>query len=46
MLILVGTSDPTVDPYPHGYGYGCKSIPTMYMGDPTGLFFVVVMGMG
>jgi hypothetical protein len=33
------------DPYPHGYVYGGKSIPPVYMGDPMGLFFVVGMGM-
>jgi hypothetical protein len=41
-LIFVGTGDPTGDPYPHGYGG--KSIPTMYMGDPTGLFFCRAYG--
>jgi hypothetical protein len=37
-LIFVGTGDPMGDPYPHG----CrgKSIPTMYMSNPTGLFFL------
>jgi hypothetical protein len=27
-LIFVGTGDPVGDPYPHGYRYESKSIPT------------------
>jgi hypothetical protein len=27
-LIFVGTGDPMGDPYPRGYGYGGKFIPT------------------
>jgi hypothetical protein len=31
-VIFVGTEDPTGDSYPHGYGYGDKSIPTSEYG--------------
>jgi hypothetical protein len=31
-LTFVGTGDLMGDPYPHGYGYGGKSIPTSVYG--------------
>jgi hypothetical protein len=34
----VGTRDPMGDPYPHGYGMGVNPYPSVYMGDPMGLF--------
>jgi hypothetical protein len=36
----VGTGDPMGDPYPHGYGYGGKSIPTSVYGWPDRVIFV------
>jgi hypothetical protein len=42
----MGTSDPTGDPYPHGYGYKGKFVLTNVLGDLTGLFFVVGMDTG
>jgi hypothetical protein len=32
MFNFLGTGDPMGDPYPHGYGYGGKSIPTNVYG--------------
>jgi hypothetical protein len=36
----VGTGDPMGDPYPRGYGYGGKSIPTSVYGWPGGVIFL------
>jgi hypothetical protein len=38
-LIFVGMDEPTGDPYPHGYGYESKSIPTSKYGWPDGVIF-------
>jgi hypothetical protein len=45
-VIFVGTEDPTGDSYPHGYGYGDKSIPTSEYGWPDGVIFCRGYGYG
>jgi hypothetical protein len=42
----VGTGDPMGDPYPRGYEYGDKSIPTSVYGWPDGVIFCHGYGYG
>jgi hypothetical protein len=42
----VGTGDPMGDPYPHGYEYEVNPYPSVYMGDPMGLFLCRGYGYG